>query len=334
MDTGKSIRDQALILVERANTTASAENLEPLQEFRNRSAQHTAEVKWAEQYILLLPNIPKPQISPAQQRRIRREANWARFWEPHNIGRITATMVMVGIIGWGTMQLNGAPELQPASQVANAPAALRYETSRSNREIELPDGSVAWLDWRSAISVTYQNSSRQVQLHKGRVAFQVVPDSARPFTVHAGTVNTLVTGTEFVVDARDAERIDVAVVEGEVNVSGKAGDATLRAKQRASFSDAAVELSSFDAAAGEWRTGKIVLRNMPLVEALTELASYSIYELDVDGLRGFAGEVSGTYFINRADDAVVSLIQTHRLRLQQQGRLLILHPPRLERPVF
>ncbi len=85
------------------------------------------------------------------------------------------------------------------------------------REVILPDGSFASLDASSAIAVDYEGTDRRITLLAGEAFFQVTRDAQRPFSVAAGNVSVVVTGTAFSV-RKTASTVDVAVQSGIVEV--------------------------------------------------------------------------------------------------------------------
>ncbi len=85
------------------------------------------------------------------------------------------------------------------------------------REVVLPDGSVVDLDAGSAIAVDYGDRDRRITLLSGQAFFQVTRDTQRPFSVLAGEVTVVVTGTSFGV-GKTATTVDVAVRSGSVEV--------------------------------------------------------------------------------------------------------------------
>ncbi len=85
------------------------------------------------------------------------------------------------------------------------------------RNVNLPDGSVVELDAGSAVAVDYEDGARRITLVAGQAFFRVVHDAQRPFSVLAGDVSVVVTGTSFSV-AKTKTTIDVAVQTGSVEV--------------------------------------------------------------------------------------------------------------------
>jgi transmembrane sensor len=93
-----------------------------------------------------------------------------------------------------------------------------YDTGVAElRDVSLPDGSVVQLDAGSAITVDYEDAERRITLLAGQAFFRVVRDGQRPFSVIAGDVSVVVTGTSFSV-AKTRTTIDVAVQTGRVEV--------------------------------------------------------------------------------------------------------------------
>ena len=86
------------------------------------------------------------------------------------------------------------------------------------RDVVLPDGSLASLDADSAIAVDYSGGERRVVLLAGQAFFRVHPDPDLPFRVTAAQVSVRVTGTAFSVD-KLASAVTVAVESGTVEVT-------------------------------------------------------------------------------------------------------------------
>lgn len=100
----------------------------------------------------------------------------------------------------------------------------KYENSSAKiLKIDLPDGSIVWLQPKTQLS--YNQSDRvfrQVNL-KGEAFFDVKRDEARPFLIYAGKMTTKVLGTSFNVKAYpEMEKFEVSVVTGKVSVMNEA----------------------------------------------------------------------------------------------------------------
>ena len=100
----------------------------------------------------------------------------------------------------------------------------KYENSSAKiLKIDLPDGSIVWLQPKTQLS--YNQSDRvfrQVNL-KGEAFFDVKRDEDRPFLIYAGKMTTKVLGTSFNVKAYpEIEKFEVSVVTGKVSVTNEA----------------------------------------------------------------------------------------------------------------
>lgn len=94
----------------------------------------------------------------------------------------------------------------------------RYTTEVGGREVmALSDGSRVELNTHTELRAQVDPSLRHVWLDKGEAFFDVKPDPAHPFVIHAGDHKVVVLGTKFSV-RQERERLEVAVLEGEVRV--------------------------------------------------------------------------------------------------------------------
>ena len=90
-------------------------------------------------------------------------------------------------------------------------------TTAEHRNVDLPDGSLVELGAASALDVKFSETSRLVKLRSGEAFFNVKSGDPSPFTVKAGGVSVVVTGTAFNVRLAD-EAVTVAVESGSVEV--------------------------------------------------------------------------------------------------------------------
>ena len=159
-------------------------------------------------------------------------------------------------------------------------------------------------------------------LRSGIAAFKVTPNGKRPFVVTSDLVTTRVTGTEFVVDRQRSDHIEVAVLEGRVEVSGPAEqNTTLTAEQTVSIAgDVMMQVSHRPSAQmGEWRDGVLHFVDRPILEALYAIQPYTRYELDVQDVADHPGLVSGVFFVERANEALFTLLETQRMEAHLRG---------------
>lgn len=159
------------------------------------------------------------------------------------------------------------------------------------RTVALEDGSVISLNAQSSVRVDFSPQSRDVHLHDGQALFSVVHDKARPFRVHVGDSVIQAIGTKFDVH-RLAGRIDVAVLEGRVQVRRERADsgvspslATLVSRTQLAEGEAlsisnageisvpkSVDITEISA----WRQRRLVFRDRPLSEIVDEFQRYNV----------------------------------------------------------
>lgn len=93
-----------------------------------------------------------------------------------------------------------------------------YTGTGEQREVVLADGSRAFLNTDSALSVEYTGAMRQVRLHRGQVLFTVAPKPIRPFEVIADDARVRALGTVFEVYKEPGDAIRVIVQEQAVRI--------------------------------------------------------------------------------------------------------------------
>ena len=314
------VLDAAVELVE-AHYLRSDSDSRQLDEFRGRSEEHAEAVRRAERYLLIARRAKKRPRSRRQKYRLQLEVWRERLREHRRLSYAVSFGTALAAAGvfyavWATTQSPVAVTTTAVETVSTE----RYRTAwRQQREITLGDGSTVWMGWSTELEVLYSSERRAVSLNGGLAAFRVASDESRPFIVSAGASRTEVTGTEFVVNYQHANRVEVAVAEGQVRVSTDRGATRLGAGQVVVASDralGAVTHRSQDEI-GRWREGMLVFDQRPVLEALAVLEPYTRYRVDASGLHDTSGRVSGVFYTDQADDALLMLLQAHRFDYEQ-----------------
>jgi len=91
----------------------------------------------------------------------------------------------------------------------------------SKTNIQLPDGTIAWLNADSKLTYdeNFSGDFREVSL-QGEAYFDVVKDKSRPFIIHTKTIDIRVLGTAFNVRAYETEKnTETALFRGSVEVT-------------------------------------------------------------------------------------------------------------------
>lgn len=195
--------------------------------------------------------------------------------------------------------------------LAGPEAVMRMEadhrTSAQVAHYTLADGSTAWLDAGSAISVDYTAQERRITLLRGNAFFTVQHGHARPFRVAAldGMVEDI--GTSFEVRRQD-QRVNVSVAEGAVRVeAGQSPSLVLREGQTAAY-DGSGRLTESPATIPDsiaaWRREELMIDRQPLNHVIRDIARYrsgpTWIWADLDGRKPVNGAL-------RIDDANAAL---------------------------
>ncbi|NPA36784.1 MAG: FecR family protein [Chlorobi bacterium] len=108
----------------------------------------------------------------------------------------------------------------PGQKVADKKIVFETE-ERQVAKVTLSDGSVVWLNGNSKIQIPDNpeaQNTRDVYL-QGEGFFEVVKDSARPFSVHTEQGPVIkVLGTKFDVDAYSSDKVITTLLEGSVEL--------------------------------------------------------------------------------------------------------------------
>lgn len=154
-----------------------------------------------------------------------------------------------------------------------------YEATSGLRHVTLTDGSEVELNLGTELVYSNYKDERRATLKKGEAFFKVSHDLAHPFVVRAGTGQIRVTGTQFNVWKYD-DQVRVMLLEGSVKITSDASHSglSLTPGMQASYNlgDAQPQLQAFSPhdPALAWRAGKLILDNLPLVDALPLINRY------------------------------------------------------------
>lgn len=217
------------------------------------------------------------------------------------------------------------------------PKPAIYSTGIGERKIvQLDDGSRIALDASSTVVVKqFSKRVRELDLTKGRARFDVAHDKTRPFTVASGGEVTLAVGTSFDVESLDSG-IVVTLRQGRVMVRSESG-AVMRhppinlkpgqALTTTRDGHATVQDVNLHAASA-WETGKIVLNDQAIGDAVQQFNRYLDKPILVDPAVA-SMHVSGVFSLADANSFVSALtnylpIQSHvmadnKIYLEKRG---------------
>jgi transmembrane sensor len=313
---GNEISDQAI------------EWLVRLQSGRTTSADHAAYRAWR-------------GLNPAHEVAAREiEAIWdllprTRHASGHAAGqgavperRVTRRSVLVGAVAASTALAVGSAALGPLSRLfADVSTGVG-----ERRQLRLPDGSVAFLNTATALSIRYSDVERRVALRAGEARFEIAKDPNRPFIVEAGSGEAQAVGTVFDVRRNGAE-VAVLVVDGVVDVrvadkpAGRTGSVRVSAGEQASYGPdgrLAGPRTIDVAAATAWYRGKLIFNRRPLGEVVAELERYRLGRVVIADQRLRQLEVTGVFDLDDADGLLRAVEQTLRVQVIQLPLLTVI----------
>ena len=211
-----------------------------------------------------------PQIKAAVAQALERPSRSGRL-----AGALTARR---GVYRLGGALVVGAAAIVVAVLVQGGD---RYSTGVGQQlTVNLVDGSKAQLNTDSRLRVRFVKGERRLYLERGQAFFEVAHDAARPFVVDAGRAQVRAIGTRFDV-RRAGDEVEVTLAQGrvQVTVSGARADGwTLAPGQHIRIDrDAAKPAPSATdvESATAWTSQRILLRDVPLDQAVAEVNRYS-----------------------------------------------------------
>ena len=274
----------------------------------NRAAFETERQLWTDLGALGAADTVVPLTRPSERRRR------APVWRAVAVGLMAACLALIAVF---------------AEDVRLTWLADYATAQGEQRQLRLPDGSIAYLNTDTALAVDFSTSVRSIELLRGEALFEVAKKPARPFRVLAGGGSAEALGTAFIVRTGD-DGARVTVTEGTVGVrSSRDGDlVTVSAGQSVAYraGDAPAPVRGADiAAATAWRNGEIRIDGQPLDVAIAELDRYRPGRIVLLGRHSYR-DVGGVFDMDDIDSAAAGLAATHGLTvLEITPYLMVMH---------
>lgn len=209
-----------------------------------------------------------------------------------------------------------------------------------NRSLRLSDGSRVTLGGASRLSVSMSAKSRNIRLLAGEAFFLVAKDPTRPFAVDAGQATVLAVGTQFNV-RRGTDRVDVAVVEGQVMVTpdtssnpftwllsqpARRSPTHLAIGQRTTIDAAGLgstePLPDADSATA-WQSGRLVFRQEKLREVVANVNRYAAKPIAIDDAIAEL-QFTGTVLNGSVPGWIASLDSAFGIEAQEEPNRIVL----------
>jgi transmembrane sensor len=206
------------------------------------------------------------------------------------------------------------------------------------RILTLEDGSHVTLNTATRITVRYDERQRRVELNAGEALFDIAKRADRPFVVDVGDRRVTALGTSFVA-RQEPGSTSIFLVDGKVAITPANDEraatehqdfrvsrgVVLMPGQRVTFAPA--RPPAFDRPSADrviaWRQGLVVLDELPLADALTEMNRYSSLRLTTD-TPGTRIRVSGVFHAGDSEEFAQALVQIHGVRARREARSIVI----------
>lgn len=163
---------------------------------------------------------------------------------------------------------------------------ITITTGDNRQQLTLSDGTEVWVNQNSRFKYPEKFSSKERQVSVQGEAFFKVSKTGSPFVVDAGRTRIKVLGTRFNVNNYKSEKFtEVTVEEGRVLFEEKAGNKSrviLEAGEKGTFTGNHDDISKekdFSHNAASWMSQKLVFDNVPLQQAIQDVARYFAIDL-------------------------------------------------------
>jgi transmembrane sensor len=192
-------------------------------------------------------------------------------------------------------------------------------------QVQLPDGSRAWLNASSSISypTAFEGNERNIAI-TGEVFLEVFKNARQPFVVSAKNQRIEVLGTSFNVNSyADDGKLYTTLMEGSLKITctGNNSSIVLRpGKQAIIAEDAAMTVRDIDTdEVSSWKEGFYLIKNQPLSLFGRQIERW--YDVDID--MGSKGDIQLSALVPRdvnLSEVLQAIELKAGLRFKIQGR--------------
>lgn len=290
-DDRETLRQEATAFIVRITSGAgTVDDAETLARWRAASPRHEEAFRDAARLWKQLGPALEDQAAPPHAPAFSRRAFLAG-------GSLAAGLAGIGL---GLSELGYLP---PLGGLLSDHATAAGE----QRSVALPDGSTAWLDGGTALSLAYSDDARGVKLLSGAAVFDVVPGGGRPFVATAGEGAVVARRGSFAVKC-GVEDVSVECIDGDVSVRSR-GVAELARGEAISYSGKGLgQKSAADVEmAAAWRNGLLVFSDRSLEDVVADLNRHRRGRVMIARRELRRHRVSGVFHLDRPEEVLAHL---------------------------
>lgn len=204
-------------------------------------------------------------------------------------------------------------------------ATVTLAATEEKQRFTLPDGSRVYLNRHSTLryNARFAENNRDITL-EGEAFFEVAPNAAHPFIVHAGASQTEVLGTSFGIKAYEAQPVRLNVVTGKVAFSnpGRKSDALVLTAGHAavveSGKDPAAEATP-DPNFTSWKDDRLVFHHTPLSAAFAAMEDYFGITIRIEDSSIGSLEYKGMFEKPVADSIFKVIAEATQLKIVEES---------------
>jgi ferric-dicitrate binding protein FerR (iron transport regulator) len=229
-------------------------------------------------------------------------------------------LCLSGVLAWQVYQENTRVE------VASVQTIVKQTVAGVKSTVQLPDGSKVVLNSSSKIEFAdgFRDSVRWVKL-EGEAYFDVSKNPHKPFIVQSGSILTRALGTGFNVKIQPSGKVDVALVEGSVEVkpvsaSKNKDHIILSPGEYVAFEGQEItEKGNFDyVSAIGWKDGLLTFNNADFQQVVGKLEQWYGVTFKVEG-RPSKWSLNGTYDNDNLENILKALSHSENFNYNISG---------------
>jgi transmembrane sensor len=197
-------------------------------------------------------------------------------------------------------------------------------------QVELPDGTVVWLNAASSLQFpeSFQASQQRRVTLTGEAYFQVARDTKRPFIVHTDEQDVKVLGTRFNINSyKEENSVKTTLLEGSVELSFSKHHLVLKPGEQAVRTGEDLQIHAVDTDdAIAWKNGKLKFSNENIRDLMRQIARWYDVEVVYEGNmtnKDFSGSVSRYENVSKILDVLES---TNTVHFKVEGRRITVMP--------
>jgi len=245
-------------------------------------------------------------------------------------------------------------QLKPGSKAITLKEPNEITTNNGSRtKVQLPDGSVVWLNAGSNIKYdeTFGAITRDVVL-SGEAFFDVVKNKEKPFIIHTPAIDIKVLGTVFNVKAYPKDpTTETSLIHGliEVTIKNRSNDKIIltpneklivennpagnrenlsTGKPEPVISINPIKPNRADSTINEiqWVQNRLVFDNEPLQEIARKMERWYNVTIDIKTEELLDKRISGSFINENIDQALEALSITGRFRYKRINNTILINP--------